>query len=393
MLRECWEAMISLTYNATTKKFSNAPNVLVRPRDFGGIAGVANLFSFVWDYGPSFGAVYEKLANILIDKTPGYKDHLNVRGAPYDFRLLADEEYLQSSYLDLQGLIEETYEFTRDCPTGPKRIHVMTHSLGGPYYLYFLNTFVSQEWKDMYLESFLSFSTPFHGAQMAYRTAISGDSEGLPGHNYAFLPAEKIMGGLLWMIPYANIYGDQEFVQVGNRTYTAQLDDAEDSLPALFRQLPLDRSDVIDILRSIITKRTAVVEAPNTRLYCIYGSSIPTEAFDVYKDLNATTSDPDMYREPVLQNDKIILAPPSPQLLMPLNDTNPYSKDEVQGDKIVEQVSLRVCNQWVGNNGGADVFIKEFPGYHHVTMLSQQPFLDYVMAIINESNSNNNSNN
>ncbi|KJE95204.1 hypothetical protein CAOG_05682 [Capsaspora owczarzaki ATCC 30864] len=384
-IRECWEDMIQVFFNSTTLESTNQVGVLVRPRDYGGIEGIANLFAVESDYGFGFSAVYERWANTLIHKTPGYVDHMNVRGAPYDFRMVACDSALQSMYSDLKTLIEDTYELTRSCATGPRKVFVSTHSLGGPYYLHFLNTFVNQTWKDLYLESFLSVSSPFLGASMAYSTAISGNSEGLPGSSYAFLPVERLMGGVLWMIPNGDYFGTQPLVQVGNRNYTAQLTDVENSLPSLLRQLPLDRSGAIDILQKVIQPRGNPLP-PNTTMHCMYGTTLPTEGFDYYADINATTVNPNKYREPVIRNGKVLLSGADPLLLLPMNSTNPYYDDAIQGDKVVQLPSLTLCQNWVGNNAGHGVEIVPFAGQEHVGLLKSDPFMAYIMGVMDAAN-------
>ena len=370
---------MAVHYNATTNSFSNTRGVNVRPRDYGGVEGVDNLFDVVSGWGPGMSAVYQDIIKQL-KATPGYEVGKNIRGAPYDFRLVADDASLSVMYTNLKNLIEETYNMTSTCSKGARRVHVMTHSLGGPYYLYFLNEFASREWKDTYIRSTMAVSSPWQGAGKAYRTIISGDSEGLPGGNINFLPVEQLMGGLLWMFPFANFFGNKEWVQFANSGATFSANSTD--ITKLFDSIPgVDRSLVPTIFNKIVTPRSITISAPETDLYCIHGSGLVTESYYVYPSANVTNVDPAKYREDYAQNGTSIVAP-NPALLLPLATTSPYYTDPMQGDGTVQLPSLLYCQKWINNNGGKNMIEIALPGQEHLGILSSSAFLTTVMPLI-----------
>ena len=69
----------------------------------------------------------------------------------------------------MKNLVEDTYK-----KNGNRKVVIISHSLGGPFSLYFLNR-QTQEWKDKYLESFVPISAPFAGATKIMRMYSSGE--------------------------------------------------------------------------------------------------------------------------------------------------------------------------------------------------------------------------
>ncbi|KAL9958911.1 hypothetical protein ACROYT_G035986 [Oculina patagonica] len=86
----------------------------------------------------------------MVDKLVswGYERGVTVRAAPYDFRYGPETEYLAK----LKELIEDTYS-----ANGNKKITLMSHSLGCPYSLVFLNK-QNKDWKDKYILQWITLS-------------------------------------------------------------------------------------------------------------------------------------------------------------------------------------------------------------------------------------------
>lgn len=55
---------------------------------------------------------------------------------------------------------------------GNRSVHIVTHSLGGPTTLFFLNA-MTQEWKDTYIKTFTPIAGPWAGASAALRAVVS----------------------------------------------------------------------------------------------------------------------------------------------------------------------------------------------------------------------------
>lgn len=335
---------LAVRYDPATGRFSNAPGVKVRPRGWGCVDGISNLFEF--DLGdrvlvdPGMSSVYEELIDDMTRKH-GYVVGQNLFGAPYDFRLVADESYLKRYYAELKALIERAYDKTASCESGPKRVFVGTHSLGGPVFLYFLNTYVDDAWKQKYLRAFISVGGPWTGSPKAIRALLSGDSEGMPGDNLEFLSAERLMGGLLWMAPYQAFHADTSFVSVGGKDYGVSTDDVGELFGRIAR-----RPHQAHLLNEVLAPRGRTVADPGVLMACIYGKGLPTEAHYTYANESF--------------------------------DSDPVIDQRVSGDGTVTLDVLEYCKQW------KQVVPRAFEGGEHLGLLHRQDFRDYATLLVED---------
>jgi lysophospholipase-3 len=84
-------------------------------------------------------------------------------------------------YDNIKTLIETTYASNGNTP-----VHVVSHSMGGPLFLYFLNQ-MTQAWKDQYIQTFIPIAGPWAGSPKALRGLISGDNLGIEVFSLLFL--------------------------------------------------------------------------------------------------------------------------------------------------------------------------------------------------------------
>jgi len=66
---------------------------------------------------------------------------------------------LDEFYQNFTKLIEDTYYVNNGTP-----VMIIAHSMGNPVTLYFLNNYVTQQWKDKYIRMFVSLSGVWGGA-------------------------------------------------------------------------------------------------------------------------------------------------------------------------------------------------------------------------------------
>lgn len=98
--------------------------------------------------------------------------------------------------------------------------------MGGPVYLYFLNTIVTQTWKDTYLHAYVAVAAAWDGGVSALDAVISANAPGI----LQFLPSALLKTGrdvvrsfqsVFRMLPSSLVFGnDTVFVQVGSDKYT-----------------------------------------------------------------------------------------------------------------------------------------------------------------------------
>ena len=75
---------------------------------------------------------------------------------------------------DLQMLIEKMYN-TND----ESKVTLVTHSMGSLVTLHFLTQRVSQQWKDKYIDQFISMAGVWLGAAKMIKALASGDTDGM----------------------------------------------------------------------------------------------------------------------------------------------------------------------------------------------------------------------
>ena len=92
----------------------------------------------------------------------GFVGGKTIFGAPYDWRLPVD--YLMKTDVNMDG---NTYETdlvnlveTAYITSGNKKVNFVTHSMGGPTALYFLNK-QSTQWKNQYVGNFVAIAGPW----------------------------------------------------------------------------------------------------------------------------------------------------------------------------------------------------------------------------------------
>jgi len=193
-------------------RISNATGVHVRPIDFGGVNGVE--YS---DYG-TYDLIKMPYMKDLIEslESIGYERGKSLRAATYDFRPAGISEVLAYQYQRLKELIEDTYK-----TNGKTSVHLLSHSLGGPYTTVFLNTAVSAEWKKTYVASHIMLSAPLLGTPVATEGLMTG-----PSYDFVpqFLPrlavpAIRTWPSMIWMIPHTDSWGNRSFVTTPETTY------------------------------------------------------------------------------------------------------------------------------------------------------------------------------
>eukprot|EP01116_Phalansterium_solitarium_P004608 TRINITY_DN1564_c0_g1_i3.p1 TRINITY_DN1564_c0_g1~~TRINITY_DN1564_c0_g1_i3.p1 ORF type:complete len:217 (-),score=42.32 TRINITY_DN1564_c0_g1_i3:124-717(-) len=113
----CVAENLELFYNASSGVYSSFPGVQVRVPDYGNTSAVEYLTP------PDKEPLYHNLINMLVSL--GYERGVNLRAAPYDWRLGANA--FNDSFAQLKSLIEETYaingntssSFTATASAGP----------------------------------------------------------------------------------------------------------------------------------------------------------------------------------------------------------------------------------------------------------------------------------
>ena len=208
--------------------------------------------------------------------------------------------------------------------------------------LYFLNEVVTQEWKDKYIKVYIPLSGAFAGASVSLESVVSGHHLVLfppPAMNSSRL--ERSLESLYWLMPRAEIFGDQVLVQTPNANYTAL---AHEQIFTTFANYPLGRTRYMP---------TSTINAgyiyPGVPTHCFYGSEVPTPLTFVY-----SSNDPTQRPEVVMGT----------------------------GDGVVNKVSLEVCLRWANSTNSTGFQSRAFPGVDNVNMVRNTEVLNAIGEIV-----------
>ena len=168
-------------------------------------------------YGASVDAVlgWEQIAHALLAK--GYELGKNLWSAPFDFRM-GRKQFLEKDYPKLKALVEEAYE-----KSGNQKVVFASISYGGPVGQNFLTEFVDQNWKDKYVDSWISLSGVFNGAPMVVRQLITGmEAYGIKWVDVELLrDSMRSWPALAWLVPgYVEGADDRVVTYTTDHNYT-----------------------------------------------------------------------------------------------------------------------------------------------------------------------------
>jgi len=334
---------LALRYDLENDEFVNdASNLHTSVRDFGGVNGMKIL-----DLGAFSNArIYlEDVVTAL--ESRGYRIGQDLRGAPYDFRRIGDRKVRTQFFQDLQKLIEETYTIN-----GNTRVHLAGHSLGGVLSMNFLNTYMAdnQEWKDKYIESYMSIAAPFLGAPKALKLMLSGDNLGISMIDSQYLAQlTSSFSCMLWMMPH--VHSDDQPIKARSDinnilTLNGQaFSNTEASIAEVFTHFKRDANLMTAFKRQIYPLYN--MAHPKVKINCIYSYNIATELGYEY---NSHLS------QPVITMG--------------------------EGDGTVPIESLEFCKQWGAEEEDYDVHVLEVKGASHGGILSDKRFLRYFTDVV-----------
>eukprot|EP00092_Neocalanus_flemingeri_P030300 GFUD01032893.1.p1 GENE.GFUD01032893.1~~GFUD01032893.1.p1 ORF type:complete len:428 (+),score=114.78 GFUD01032893.1:54-1337(+) len=328
---DCWVDNVKLKYDNVTHKTSNNDGVEVR------IPGFGNTTTVEWlDPSQRFFSIYfSKIVAKLV--LQGYERGVNLHGAPYDFRKAANEQ--EEYFENIKRLIESTYS-----TNGNISVILLTHSMGSPMMLYFLNS-QSQSWKDKHIRCLTTLAGPWGGAVEALKVFAVGDNFGA----WLILNEKKLMGeqrtspGLSWLMPTTPFWNSSEvLVETAEKNYTVEdyeqfFNDLEEPNGWLMRE---DTAQLI-----------AGLPAPGVEVFCLHGSGVDTVEKLVYKAGEFPGSDPSI----VVKGD---------------------------GDGTVNTRSLLGCRRWQEMQE-KPVHHHVFQGVSHLGILREDPPTDFIDTLIN----------
>ncbi|KAL9647298.1 hypothetical protein ABK040_011665 [Willaertia magna] len=251
-------------------------NVRVFPMNIGSVKNVEVLAEF-----PLF-TYMTGLIDYLV-KEACYERDKTIRAFPYDFRLSPKEwsatnRSIGGDYERFKVLIEETFKLNDN-----KKVSLVSQSLGSPFTQYFLAHYVTQEWKDKYIDRFISISGAFDGTIYSKIALIQGIIFELD----VFDKRATVEMISTWPSAYSTFvqkeYDFPFFIYNGKEYFTSNYEE-------FFKDL--DLKDAYKLLQHIRVKDR--YKAPNVTTHCITGFGFETPLQFYYngtkplKDLDIT---------------------------------------------------------------------------------------------------------
>ncbi|KAK2561458.1 Phospholipase A2 group XV [Acropora cervicornis] len=309
---------------------TNAPGVETRVPGFGNTDTIDHLDT------DNIVAYFSPMTDTLVSW--GYKRGVTVRAAPYDFRYGPES---QSDYFaKLKKLIEETY-----LANGNKSITLMSHSLGCPYSLIFLNK-QPNTWKDKYIFQWITLSGVWGGAAEQVSLFSSGNTLGVP--HFLLNPLtvrgeQRTDTSNIFLLPSPELWSGQEILATTpDRNYTVK------NYDQFFEDIgfPLGKK-----LRKLVGQPSypLTAHAPNVTVHCLFGTGVDTaESFSFGKG-----------------------AFPDAQPKVFYGD----------GDGTVNIRSLQACHKW-NQRQLQPVTLKTFHSVNHNGVLSDKNVHDYIKPLL-----------
>ena len=251
---DCWADNMRLEYDNVTRTTRNSPGVDITVPGFGNTTTV----EYVDPNNFSIAGYFFAIVKILVSH--GYTRGLNIHGAPYDFRRSPTE--LATYFVQLKDLIEYTSRKNEG------KVVLICHSMGCQMLLYFLNR-QTQEWKDKYINSFITLAAPWGGAVKAIKAFVSGDNLGMfVAPNLAVRKAERTFPSLAFLLPSDKFWPQNEsFISINGKNYTTG------SYYELFQAINYTTGYEMWLDNRNLTYN---LEHPGVDMHCIHGTGIKT---------------------------------------------------------------------------------------------------------------------
>ena len=335
----CWADNVRVVYNPETNKIENSPGVVTEVPNFGSA-----------DFVPK--SYMEPLIRAL--EATGYVRGSSLFAAAYDFRKIASKDVLMNYCSSLKSLIENSVA------TNGYKATIVAHDLGAPLVNYFFSI-CPQEWKDMYIERFVSISGAFGGCPKALRTLLSGTEVYNPKEKEILRQVSKNYSGIQWMLPCPSVYGDFKLVNYRERSYTAK------DITQLLQMAGYE--EAVGIYNNLVLPvQTQSLQAPHVTTYVLAGQKVMTESSYTYS--NSLTQSP-VTNYPYYQTD------------LPYGNNFDFPQ-HFNGDGTMPKFALEVPMQWT-NSQRHPIFYRFYHEAQHKEILELQDPIKDLLSIIFDS--------
>jgi lysophospholipase-3 len=272
-------ANMVLSFNSTTHEYSYPQGVDMNTAvDWGGVDGVSWLY---WVHLGDFKYFADVVDAFVAEN---YTIGLNIRAAPYDWRLAPDGLNQTGFFANLSQLVVDTYQ-----KNGQTKVAIVAHSLGTMLTRHWL-LHESPDFIAQYVDTFVAISPPFAGAVATIMGIISGYTFDIPLPHDWFRPTLLASPSIVYLTPLDLVFGDRVLVSTNNVTYnSSQILDMLQGVDAKQAQeywtfladmrydgTPMPSRQVPYFIYCLLAFHHALTYSCSVQLHCIYGYDVQT---------------------------------------------------------------------------------------------------------------------
>eukprot|EP00922_Rhytidocystis_sp_ex-Travisia-forbesii_P062435 GHVS01092594.1.p1 GENE.GHVS01092594.1~~GHVS01092594.1.p1 ORF type:complete len:549 (+),score=73.89 GHVS01092594.1:185-1648(+) len=334
------------------------------------------------EWAASIGVPETKYFHEMIKafESVGYVDKVNLAGRPFDWRLpLWQLIYKGSEWAEkTQRTVEELYKKNNN-----KKVVIIAHSLGTLMTVYFLNTVVDQQWKDQYVDSFVSIGGVYGGSFKVVKALLSGYNDPVSFDlwnvvNISLVSAEilrdvhRSMGSMYSLAPSPHVFGQDFVVATVPRNITNSSTNSwskwwSDAKRAWNRWWNPSFPDIIQEMDVYTTSNWTLALPPQHT----------TMLQNAFKHMhNITRTDPKVpvycfwgnFDKPTTDNRYLYDSPQMDQ---------PPSIVYGEGDDTVPLQSLKYCTRWKST-----VLSHEFANLDHMFIFGNTDFNRFIVSLV-----------
>lgn len=353
---DCLAALLTMDFDSSTGLFSDIPGVQIGIEDFGKLSSVypANgwplfetLLSWTddsvtedrWNKVNSLTTKRkEQMESVTSREDRLYHSEINLFAAPYDYRYSSPASYDNTGYnLEVKRLVEKAYFLNNGA-----KVMLIGHSNGGPTMYSFLQSkYISQAWKDKYLEGMVGLSGNFLGQMNEYSEFMYSENTLMQNMTCSWEAqyASAPYGG------YNEVYDVPVFTTYDGSENESKYTSALLNMTVLFDSI--GRNDWSVRLAGTYASMNRI-RHPQTKVFCLYGSGIDTSYGFVF---NTT-----------------------------INEDTLQTVLYMDGDGNQDHIDNEYCNVW--NDSSYDFVAKSFPGVSHMEMVSDDSVMEYLYTIL-----------
>lgn len=333
---------VRVNYDSATNVYSN--NVLAtQVKRWNSTAGLDHAD----DLFPETTFYYRRVINALEDA--GYKDGVDLWGAPFDFRLESFQSVLDDEGLfsKLKELIESIYKQTG------KPIYIVTHSESALVIRYFFAKYVSSEWKSTFITGWISGAGTFGGAPAAFHHVISNLWWMVPTLNGdEILAGTGYFAGLYWSLPNPVVFSkDYLLAQVTTDTTSFNIT-MENITTAFSRGVGENQANAAKAFQTFLRD----FSAPDVDLWYYHGSGVDTLKTLAYTGTDSGSSGWWLQAEDAVETDT------EGDGLMPMESLTSPELWKATSRSVIEGIDLPGCTDVLNSDDYINAIVSRATG-------------------------------